>query len=281
MLLEDRPTYVKAVIAGGALFFLSIYRGAKLVFSRRKLIWLWGGYAVALYAHRYLENGIAPALGKNVFKVSAYSQIFVGMSNLGELLGALCVFLASSWIKTPLPWLRIDAILLLLVWYVPFYVPAQTGIVSYAWRLAPLFIPISFGWAAGDVSLAAYIQAVLAREEGNDVNVSALGAVMSFLYSSYIVLYAALGTVLGRVIDNYFAEDGNMRRALIFVGGVHFTCISVFVLINTMVPKGAFALNPDMLYEENLEADVGEGEKGSDDTVVKEHKLDAADFAVG
>ena len=39
-------------------------------------------------------------------------------------------------------------------------------------------MPISLGWAAGDVSLAAYIQACLARKEREDPNVSALGAVM-------------------------------------------------------------------------------------------------------
>lgn len=274
---------------------MSVYKGAKLVFTRRKLIWLWGGYAVALYAHRYillpavtdlpryLENAIAPALGKNVYKVSAYSQIFVGFSNLGELFGAFCVFMASNFIKTPLPWLRMDAILLMLVWYLPFYKPERTGEVSFAWQLGPLFIPISFGWAAGDVSLAAYIQAVLAREEGKEVNISPLGAVMSFLYSSYIVLYAALGTVLGRVIDSSFAEDGDMKRALIYIAGIHFTCISVFVLCNTLIPKGAIAFNPDMLYDENLEKDLltEKGpQAGDQNEQTGKAKLDASGFLV-
>jgi hypothetical protein len=42
---------------------------------------------------------------------------------------------------------------------------------------ADTFIPVSFRWAAGDVSLAAYIQASLARVEAKNCNVSALGAV--------------------------------------------------------------------------------------------------------
>lgn len=283
-LMEDRPTYVKAVVAGAALFAMSIYKGAKLVFTRRKLVWLWGSYAVALYAHRYLENAIAPAIARRVFQVSAYSQIMVGGSNLGELLGAFCVFLFSNWIKTPLPWIRWDAIMLLLVWYLPFY-KSQPRKVVYAWRLAAYFMPISFGWAAGDVSLAAYIQAILAREEGNDPNISALGAVMSFLYSSYIVLYAFLSVLLGRVIDRCFREDGNIKRALIYVAGIHFTCIAVFVFANTFIPKGAFGINPDMLYNENLEREVDEVDEkapGSPDNngTTKGQKDDAADFAI-
>lgn len=50
--------------------------------------------------------------------------------------------------------------------------------------MAGTFIPISFGWAAGDVSLAAYVQAFIARIEAKTKNVSALGAVMAFLYST-------------------------------------------------------------------------------------------------
>lgn len=85
----------------------------------------------------------------------------------------------------PIPFIRADAILLLIVWYLPFYHPA-TNHVGEAWKIAATFIPISFGWAAGDVSLAAYIQSSLARVESRTVGVSALGAVMSFLYVLYV-----------------------------------------------------------------------------------------------
>lgn len=80
---------------------------------------------------------------------------------------------------TPIPWLRADSLLLLIVWAVPHYYPPANN-VNYAWTLAAVFMPISFGWAAGDVSLAAYIQACLARRESESRNVSALGAVMVF-----------------------------------------------------------------------------------------------------
>lgn len=72
--------------------------------------------------------------------------------------------------------------------------------------MAATFVPISYGWAAGDVSLAAYIQASLARLESKTKDVSALAAVMSFLYSTYVVLYAVLNPLLGRYIDNVFSK---------------------------------------------------------------------------
>jgi hypothetical protein len=115
----------------------------------------------------------------------------VGGSNFGELLGALFVFLFTNFVKTPVPWLRIDALMLLIVWYIPYWRPPP-GRVQDAWMVAATFIPLSFGWAAGDVSLAAYIQAALARMEGNTRNVSSLGAVMAFLYSVSPCLLACL-----------------------------------------------------------------------------------------
>lgn len=80
----------------------------------------------------------------------------VGRSNFGELLGALFVFLFTNVVTTPVPWLRLDCLMLLIVSYLPYWYPAM-GQVSQAWAVAGTFIPISFGWAAGDVSLAAYI----------------------------------------------------------------------------------------------------------------------------
>lgn len=90
---------------------------------------------MALYGHRYLENGIAPIIAKKIFKNSAYSQILVGGSNFGELCGAFTVFLLNDIVPTPIPWLRADSMLLLIVWCFPFfYPPAATA--KYAWLLA-------------------------------------------------------------------------------------------------------------------------------------------------
>lgn len=253
---EAQPSYVKAVIGGFYLFFESVWTGGKIIFTHRKFVWLLPGYAVALYGHRYLENAIAPAIARRYLGNSAWSQIMVGGSNFGELLGALFVFMFTNMVHTPIPWLRIDALALLIVWYLPFWFPPKND-VGQAWIVAATFLPISFGWAAGDVSLAAYIQASLARIESETQNVSALGAVMAFLYSSYIVTYAiasvSLGTYIDRVSDR---NNEQIQPAILNVAGVQFTIIFVLVMASTFVPKGAFSLNPRMLSEEELDTDL-------------------------
>jgi hypothetical protein len=154
-------------------------------------------------------------------------------SNLGELFGALFVLITTTSIPTPMPFLRFDALALLVVWALPSYSRViQPHNAVYAWRIAAMFIPVSMGWAAGDVSLAAFIQASLARMESADPQVSALGSVMAFLYSAYIITYAILGSLLGTYIDYIFAKDGDIYRALVNIGGVHVsTSASLFISI--------------------------------------------------
>ncbi|KAF3033486.1 hypothetical protein E8E12_001922 [Didymella heteroderae] len=260
LFLEGQPTYVKAVASGFYLFFESIWTGGKIIFTHRKFVWLLPGYAVALYAHRYLENAIAPVVARRYLGNSAWAQIMVGGSNFGELLGALFVFMFTNLVQTPMPWLRIDALALLIVWYLPFWHPPK-GDVGQAWIVAATFLPISFGWAAGDVSLAAYIQASLARIESDTKNVSALGAVMAFLYSSYIVTYAIASVCLGTYIDRVSdANNDNVQSAIRNVAGIQFTIIAVLVMSSTFVPKGAFKLNPKMLSDEPLDTDLEDEE---------------------
>lgn len=236
---------------GFSHFGTSMYRGAQIVFSSRKFIWLIPGYSIPLFTHRYLESQLSPAFAKRILKEGAYAQIMVGGSNFGELLGALFVLFFANKIKTPLPWLRLDALGLLIIWILPYAYPAPEKALSFAWTLAAIWIPVSFGWAAGDVSLAAYIQSALVKIERADDKVSPLGAVMAFLYTFYIVLYAILGVVLGRVID---AEDkkGDIHPALVWVGGVMYSVVCVVLLLATFIPKGSFALNPDII--DNVEA---------------------------
>ncbi|KAF1829415.1 hypothetical protein BDW02DRAFT_509979 [Decorospora gaudefroyi] len=260
LILESQPTYVKAVLGGFYLFFESVGTGAKIICTHRKFIWLLPGYAVALYAHRYLENAIAPAVARRYLGNSAWSSIIVGGSNFGELLGALFVFMFTNLVHTPIPWLRLDALALLIVWYLPYWRPPHND-VGQAWIAAATFLPISFGWAAGDVSLAAYIQASLARIESKTKNVSALGAVMAFLYCTYIVTYAiasvSLGTYIDRVSDR---NNEQIHGAILNVAGVQFTIIFALVMTSTIVPKGAFSLNPRMLSEEYLDTDLEDEE---------------------
>lgn len=141
------------------------------------------------------------------------------------------------------------------------------------------FIPISFGWAAGDVSLAAYIQASLARLEGRKTNVSSLGAVMAFLYSTYIVIYAIVSPLVGRYIDRVSrANAGNVQTAIRNLGGVQFTIIAALVIASTFIPKGSFAFNPDMIDDQSLdsEVDMDFGEEVSKDFKEMEKEISPA-----
>lgn len=271
---EKKSYYIKSVLTKFFLFAKSVYIGGKLIFTRRQFIWLWSGYSVALYAHRYLENGIAPQVAKRYLKNSAWSQIIVGGSNIGELIGALVVFIFANKVRTPMPWLRLDAILLMIVWYIPFFYPPANE-VKYAWIMAATFIPISFGWAAGDVSLGAFIQSSLTNDESDDDNISPLGAVMAFLYSSYIILYAIANPLLGIYIDSVYNEQGTIRPALINTAGVQFTIVTIMVLVSTFVPKGSIAFNPQMLVVQKPDESPDSGQKADDTQVientVKEH----------
>lgn len=264
----DKPSYLKSVLMGFVLFYRSVYTGAKIIFTSRKFIWLVPGYSVALYAHRYLENGISPVIARRYLGNSAWSQIMVGGSNFGELLGAVFVFLFTNLIKTPMPWLRLDALMLLIVWYLPYWTPPRNQ-VRQAWIVAATFLPVSFGWAAGDVSLAAYIQASLARRESEHKDVSALGAVMAFLYSTYIVTYAITQPLLGRYVDRVYtrtggsSNGGTVRPAVRNIAGVQFTIVAIVIMASSFIPRGSFAFNPQALYGEALDKEVDD-----DDSVV-------------
>jgi hypothetical protein len=245
------------------LFGESVWVGAKILFTSRRFVWLLPSYGVALYAHRYLENGIAAQVSKRYLGESAWSQILVGGSNLGELFGAAFVFIFTNLVPTPIPWLRLDAIMLFVVWYFPYWYP-PSGDVKYAWQAAATLIPVSMGWAAGDVSLAAYIQAALGRRESESPRVSALGAVMAFLYCFYVVTYAIAGTFLGRYLDAIYDETGgsknggSIRSGLVYTAGVQFTIIGILIFASTFIPEGSFAFNPQRLFNEDLDTDIPE-----------------------
>ena len=139
---------------------------------------------------------------------------------------------------------------LFLVWYIPYYYP-PAGQVKYAWFIALTFIPISFGWAAGDVSLVAYIQSSLTKLETKNKNVSPLGAVMAFLYSSYIIIYAILNPILGKYIDQVYNATGSVRPALLNTAAIQLTIIVVVVFLSTFIPKGSFAFNPVLIDQDD------------------------------
>ncbi|EGD88169.2 uncharacterized protein TERG_04419 [Trichophyton rubrum CBS 118892] len=179
-LMGKRPTYIKAVFVSFYLFGESIWTGSKLLLTNRRFIWLIPGYSIAFYGHRYLENGLAPAVARRYLGHSAWANIIVGGSNLGELL-------------------------------------AQ--------------------------------------------NVSPLGAVMACLYTTYIVTYAIISPLLGQYIDSVYIktggrDGGDIHSAIHNVAGVQYSVMAIIIFTSTFIPKGAWRINPKMLFNQNLDADL-------------------------
>jgi CBS domain containing-hemolysin-like protein len=114
--------------------------------------------------------------------------------------------------------------------------------LDYAWLMALMCFFISSGWAAGDVSLSAYIQSSLDHAHFKNIT-SPLSAVMAFLYTTYIVVYACLSFGLGKVIDKY-VKQGNPKEFLFWISGVMMSIASFIIFCSSFIPKGSFALNP-------------------------------------
>ena len=254
-----RCSYPRSILNGCILFVQSFFVGAKIILTQRKLIWLFPCYALTLYAHRYLENGVGPQIAQRYLEESQWSQILVGASNVGELLGAICIFLFGNAVRSPLLWSRLDAAVLCLVWYIPFYYPPAND-VKYAWIIAATYIPIGFASAADDIALNSFIQSSLSGQESKHRNISVLGAVASFLYSSYIIIYAILNPLLGLFLDRVYNATGSVRPAFIYTVGVQMTVISIIVLASTLIPRGACACNPAVLCSDEIDGASDSGE---------------------
>jgi hypothetical protein len=247
-------------------FIQSIIIGAKIVFTNRKFIWLFAVYPLALYSHRYIENSIAPQVATRYLHHSDWSQILVGGSNLGELLGALFVFYFSDRMKGPILWVRFDALMFFIIWYIPFYYPPVNQI-KYAWIISATLIPVGFASAIGDISLDSYIQSSLTRLECKHKNISSLGAVMAFLYSTYIIIYLTANPFLGRHIDHVYNRNGDVHSALIYTAAIQLTIIFLVMFAATFIPKGAMALNPTLIDEDETRTNTNEIEALSDKNI--------------
>lgn len=80
---------------------------------------------------------------------------------------------------------------------------------------------------------------------------------MAFLYCTYIITYAITSPLLGKYIDNVSNRNNqNIHEAMQNVAGVQFTIIFILVMTATFVPRGAFAFNPKMLNEEDLDQEI-------------------------
>lgn len=103
---------------------------------------------------------------------------------------------------------------------------------------------ISFGWAAGDVSLGAYIQSKLSDQQ--DKYTSPLSAIMAFLYSTYLISFFLLNISIGFVYDYYKDKSTEeIRQMFIFIAGVLFSVCSLIIFASTFIPRGSCACFPE------------------------------------
>ena len=241
---QDRTAIAK-MSDGLYSYFHSVYFGAKLVTSQRALVWLLPAYTLPLILHRYLENTLFPFYTGTFLGSTNFQVILTGGSNFGELLGALLVFLFAKLVRSPIPFLRLDAVLLMLIWVLPFFPVDKSSPQSTAWMLSPLMAVISSGWAAGDVSLAAYIQSRLHDVGSENEFTTPLGAVMSFLFVTYLVGFYVLNLLMSMVRDYYVVNQKNLIELFVLIGGAFFTVAGLVTMISTFIPRNSFAWNPE------------------------------------
>ncbi|ORZ41416.1 hypothetical protein BCR44DRAFT_1422785 [Catenaria anguillulae PL171] len=259
--------FIHETIAIFKSFFYSVWVGAKLVCMNRTLVWLIPAYTIPLVLHRYLENVLASQYANFAIGKGSYQQLLVAGSNFGELLGALFVLLFATAVPSPIPWLRLDAFTLLIAaWTLPLANPWKDNPDAWVWFLAATFVPVSFGWAAGDVSLVAFVQSKLSKIEDEEASVSPLGSVMSFLYVLYIIIFAIVNPWIAGVQDDFirplikqFGEAKKWklwtglaltREAMWYTSGLFLTISAGIILLATFIPKGSFALNPQVIDDE-------------------------------
>lgn len=268
----------------------SVYQGGLIILRESKYQWLIWGYTIPLVMHRYIENGVASVYAKSILNESAYASFIVSGSNLGELLGAAFVFFNLKLIHTPLPTVRWDALVLNFTWlYYNTVTPVSCNCdpANAAGIMAAIMCFISAGWAAGDVSMSAYIQSNIPKIKTPGVVIAnALPSVMSFLYVLYIIIYAVISPMIGVWLDafeltakmydtrakavkskntvlykEFTAEAARYRKDAMdqyfyWIAGVFFSLISIVIFANTFVPKGSWAINPTLEDEDSEHADA-------------------------
>jgi hypothetical protein len=273
--------FAKSLWVSFSGFFESIYQGGYIIFMDARYRWLIFGYTIPLVMHRYIESGVVSVYAKSVLKESAYASFINSGSNLGELLGALFVFFNLKLLATPITTVRWDALVLNLAWL--FYNVVKPSVfdgdsLSQIQKctgvMAMIMAFISAGWAAGDVSMAAYVQSSVPKIKIPGIKVAnALPSVMSFLYVLQIVIFAVISPLIGNWLDSFEVEAKSfdalakkatgMKKAeylnkaanirldandqyFYWIAGVLFSLVSVTIFLNTFLPKGSWKLNPTL-----------------------------------
>jgi hypothetical protein len=226
--------------------------------SRRQYIWLLPCYSLALYGHRFLPGGLGTPIAQRYLGEAIWSRFITGGNNLGEMLGALAVILASNRIPTPLPWLRNQCFLYLILWWLSYWRTSK-GNIGDAWLVGIVFVPISAGWAAGEVVVLAWIQSQLGGVRGAR-GIPVLPAVMGLLYSISIIIYAIASSLLGKYVDAVYNRTGgakggrDIHGAMFRIAGVQFSIFDWDHFCVDFCDEGRF-LRPSI--DEILGADGG------------------------
>ena len=235
--------------------FYAIVWGAKLVFTERNLIWLLPSYSIGLIVHRYVEGTIFPFFANEILKNPDYQTILTAGSNFGEFVGAVLVLFTARIIPTPIPFVRLGAILLFIGWVFYSYRPAPVqNLADFSWTLFPLMGLISLGWSAGDVSLAAHIQSNLGKFDNVNKHCTPLHAVFSFLYIFNLVFYFVFNVFMGQVRDVYKNNGYDFYMLFFWIGGFVLSISAVVILLGSIIPTGSWAWNPqneEQLIETN------------------------------
>eukprot|EP00026_Physarum_polycephalum_P007360 Phypoly_transcript_07419.p1 GENE.Phypoly_transcript_07419~~Phypoly_transcript_07419.p1 ORF type:complete len:537 (+),score=55.41 Phypoly_transcript_07419:76-1611(+) len=219
---------------------MSLYIGAGIVLKNRQFVWLMLGYVLPLVIHRVTESLLFNVFAKQILEKGSLSGVLLGGSNFGELCGAALVLRFSRHVKTPIPWVRFDALALGVLWVLPFAKHNNATLLAIV--LVPVMMVLSGAWAAGDVSLLAYIQSHFPEEtdEGNTSQISPIGAVMGFLYASYVLTSTMVYYGLGQAFDRYDPQE-----VFFWVSGVGFTCCGAIIFASSFIPHGSCKFNPD------------------------------------
>lgn len=218
-------------------WFDSLKLGAMIVFSGRKFIWLIPCYILPLVIHRLFENIIFPFYAKYILNDGSFTGTLLAASNFGELLGALLVLRLVNYIRSPIPWIRIDSLMMYLMWTLVYIGDSKNPWISVG-TLIPLIIPISFGWAAGDVSLLAHIQSNLSKKNDNNNSYEdkmKLNAVMGFLYTTYTFFITFIANGMGYLFDKY-KTNNEPQKGLFYVAGIMMSIIAIIIFISTFIP---------------------------------------------
>ena len=253
--------------------FISMWQGAKTLGHERDTAWILLAYPLTQYTHTCLEHQIAPAISKHYLRDASQIPILVAGSNFGELLGAIAAMFLQRYLPTPMPWLRLNALSLLLAWYFPFWTPTLSSHLS-AWYAAVVLMPMGATWSAALVSLCAHLQKTIMNEPSEaTANLSPLSCVFGFLNAAELTLLAPSSTLFGWLIDTKSnagmeaakkaavevglkageragleagmkARLAPVQNALQWVAGVNLSVAAILIMASTFISKGSFRVNP-------------------------------------